>query len=143
VAQPRKVILHRRADMALTFLRPRDRATVKAAIRKLKDPDSAALVLASAAKALTPEPMYLMQAGPEWRIIFQEKENNEIEILDVVLADKLRAFAKKHAEADRAGAKNDLEPAEISGTNKAGPLEKPPCGEGEKRRGGLTSLDDR
>jgi hypothetical protein len=95
--------------MALSFLRPRDRATVKAAIRRLKGPDSAALVLASAVKALTPEPMYLMQAGPEWRIIFQETENNEIEILDVVLEDRLRAFAKKYAEAEESLAKENTD----------------------------------
>jgi hypothetical protein len=117
VAKARKVILHRRADMALLFLRPRDRATVKAAIRKLKDPDSAVLVLASAVKALTPEPMYLMQAGPEWRIIFQETENNEIEILDVVLTDTLRAFAKKHAEAEESLAKQNAEADEFIAKN--------------------------
>jgi hypothetical protein len=71
--------------MALSALYPRDQAKVKAAIRMLGDPDSDALVQARSAMALTPEPMYVMRVSPEWRIIYSQTENNEIEILDVVL----------------------------------------------------------
>jgi hypothetical protein len=122
--------------MTLYLLRPRDRATVKAVIRKLEDPDSADLVLASAVKALTVEPMYLIEAGPKWRIIFRETENHGIEILDVALTERLRIIAEKLAEADESVAKENAEAghsiatkkteaAEISRTKELGDLKSP------------------
>jgi hypothetical protein len=100
MAQTKEITFHRRAAMALDAFPRAARTKVRAAVRRIQDPASGALICTKVAKLPTDEPLYIMRASPDIRVIFR-KMGDAIDVLDVVRRDTLDTFAKEPRAAAR------------------------------------------
>ncbi len=87
--------------MVLDALSRRERAMVRAAVRRIGGPLGGKLIRSQATRLPTPEPLYLLRATPQLRVFF-EKTAGAIEVLDVVRRDQLKSLARALGPRPRA-----------------------------------------
>lgn len=88
----KEIQLHRRAEMALDAFPEAERKQVERALERLAGHPDAQAMLNDVRKLSISNPDYIMRATPEVRVLFNETPR-AIQVLDIVLADKLKSFS--------------------------------------------------
>jgi len=93
---PAKITFHKRATVALDALSLEDRDRVLKAINHLSILGIDSAFGKTVKKFKIDEPLYLLKVNPSFRVIFRLIDQDEIEILDIVMKERLELFAASY-----------------------------------------------
>ncbi len=91
--QPAKVTFHKRATVALDALPLEEKNTVLKAINYLSFFGIESAIGENVKKLNIDEPLYLLRVNPSIRVIFRFNYPDNLEILDLVMKERLELFA--------------------------------------------------
>ena len=89
---PAQIIFHKRATVALDALSLEDRKSLLKAINHLAIFGIDSVIGKDVKKIKVDESLYLLKVNPGFRIIFRLTDRDEIEILDIVMKERLELF---------------------------------------------------
>ncbi len=90
---PAKITFHKRAIVALDALSIEEKNSVLKSINYLSIVGIEPALGENLQKFHIDEPLYLLRVTPSLRVILRVSEQNEIEILDIVMKERLQLFA--------------------------------------------------
>jgi hypothetical protein len=90
---PAKITFHKRATVALDALSAEEKSIILKAINYLSVFGIETLSGDKVKKFKLDEPLYLLRANPNLRVIFRVISQDEMEILDIVMKERLEFFA--------------------------------------------------
>lgn len=89
---PAKISFHKRATVALDALSDEEKNIILKAINYLSVFGIDSLSGDKVKQFKLDEPLYLLRANPNLRVIFRVISQNEFEILDIVMKERLELF---------------------------------------------------
>lgn len=94
---PFEITVNKRVNAALDALSPQEKESVYQAINNLGIFGIEPSLGAKINKLKTDEPLYLLRVNPSLRLILKVTNGDKIDILDIVMRDRLKIFAANNS----------------------------------------------